>query len=129
MFCYYIFYEQVKAGTLLLVERAFAYVTLNEVRKPDLRAALTSAILPKVSSNLDDNKKMSYLYSPKLSTNELSTQVDIRWFLPSYMASSSGTDIPAFLSDCLDARNPASLSTLREHILSITKHNSFDMEF
>ena len=129
MFCYYIFYEQVKAGTLLLVERAFAYVTLNEVRKPDLRAALTSAILPKVSSNLDDNKKMSYLYSPKLSTNELSTQVDIRWFLPSYMASSSGTDIPAFLSDCLDARNPASLSTLREHILSIIKHNSFDMEF
>ena len=72
---------------------------------------------------------MSYLYSPKLSTNELSTLVDIRWFLPSYMASSSGTDIPAFLSDRLDARDQVNLSTLREHILSIIKHNAFEMEF
>ena len=123
------FYEQVKAGTLLLVERAFSYVTLNDEYKSDLQAALTSAILTKITCNLYDNKKLSYLYSPKLSTNELSTQVDIRWFLPSYMASSSGTGILAFLSDCLDACNPTSLDTFREHILSIIKHNSFDMAF
>ena len=129
VFCYYISYTQVKAGTLLLVERAFAYVTLNEEHMSDLQASLTSAILTKISSNLDDNKKLSYLYSPNLSTNELSTPIDIRWFLPSYMASSGGTGIPAFLSDRLDARDQANLITLREHILIIIKHNAFEMEF
>ena len=104
-------------------------MTLNDEHKSDLQAALTSAILTKITCSLDDNKKLSYLYSPNLSTNELSSQVDIRWFQPSHMASSSGTDIPAFLSDRLDARDQANLSTIPEHILSIIKHNSFGMAF